>query len=213
MTNSEAYGGSDRQILRTPIWILGLRIAQVVLSIIVLALAATAMRDAYLDELGLVVATSIITWIIVVYAIVSERVAPCRVAYHVVAVLSLEAFLVILWLATFAAVAAQRGRFVSLNSCTGSGCLRKRVVLSGRGLDAMSGAAGLGALVWLLFIATFVWTLLQFINGRKQGRFPINTAGGRDTVLEDQTAPKGVLQQQVGAGNQSSQEYPGPRPL
>lgn len=67
--------------------------------------------------------------------------------------------MVILWLATFAAVAAKRARFivdVSVSSCSDNGslidsktCSRKRgVLLFKSGMAMMSAIAGLGALVW-----------------------------------------------------------------
>lgn len=89
----------------------------------------------------------------------TEKAAICRPAYHVVAVPALDAFLVVLWLATFAAVAARRARFifdVTVGGCYSNGdlfnsqsCLFKRgVVLFKRGGDMMSAASGIGALVW-----------------------------------------------------------------
>lgn len=75
------------------------------------------------------------------------------------AVLVLDALLVVLWLATFAAVAERRSRFVfdvTVDGCYNNGglvnsksCFFKRaVVLFKRGGNMMAGAAGIGALVW-----------------------------------------------------------------
>jgi hypothetical protein len=45
------------QILETPIWLLGARIAQAVLALIIMAMAGVLMHGAYLDVHGLCVAT------------------------------------------------------------------------------------------------------------------------------------------------------------
>jgi hypothetical protein len=71
----------------------------------------------------------------------------------------LDGFMVILWLATFAAVAAKRAQFVvdvSVSNCYDDGslldsktCFKKRaVILFKSGQAMMSAEAGLGALVW-----------------------------------------------------------------
>lgn len=95
----------------------------------------------------------------VAYVVVTEKFPGARAAYHVIAVLSLDGFLVILWLATFAATAAKRAAFiydVDVDSCYSDGslinsktCFTKRsVILFESGLAMMAAIAGLGALVW-----------------------------------------------------------------
>lgn len=95
----------------------------------------------------------------VAYLVVAEKVPACQPAYHVFVVLALEAFLVVMWLATFAAVAARRARFVvdvTVEGCYNNGglfssksCFVKRaVILFQRGRDMMSAAAGMGAIIW-----------------------------------------------------------------
>ncbi|PHH82854.1 hypothetical protein CDD82_4587 [Ophiocordyceps australis] len=154
-------------VLATPGWFFGLRIAQMLLCFIILALSGAVVGNVYLDELGLTLAVSLLSMIALGYMIVSERVAACRAGYNVYAVLALEGLFVILWLAAFAAAAGRRSRF----SYT--------VVTSDANLyDSLAGmtsaVAGLGAFVWFTFIATFTWTLLSFLSGRKQGRFNFN---------------------------------------
>ncbi|KAL2211391.1 hypothetical protein CC79DRAFT_1363695 [Sarocladium strictum] len=177
---------SGDHVLKTPIWIVVIRVFQFLISLIVVGLAGSLMHDAYLDEHGLAVATSIITWVIVIYILVTEKVRSCHQAYHIIAVMVLDGFMVILWLATFAAVAAKRAQFVvdvSVSNCYDDGslldsktCFKKRaVILFKSGQAMMSAEAGLGALVWVLFVVTFVWTIVQFVRGRKEGRFPISS--------------------------------------
>ncbi|KND87289.1 hypothetical protein TOPH_08065 [Tolypocladium ophioglossoides CBS 100239] len=196
-THNEVASG---HVLETPIWVFAIRIAQIVLSIIILGLAANIAHDLYLDELGLAIAVSVLTWIIVAYALTTEKVPDWHAGYHIVAVLALDAFLLILWLAAWAAAAAKRALFkvpTTVSGCVDNGstfnsknCFVKRdsiEILFKRGLDEMAAIAGLGALVWILFIATFVWTLLQFLAGRKEGRFPIDM-GTASTAATTTTA-------------------------
>lgn len=97
------------------------------------------------------------------YVISTEKVTSWQKAYHVIAVLALEAFLVILWLATFAAAAARRASFsvparvsgcfddgsaVNSKTCFGKRELEKRAYLFESGQAMFSAIAGLGALVW-----------------------------------------------------------------
>ncbi|KAG9196766.1 hypothetical protein G6514_005327, partial [Epicoccum nigrum] len=103
--------------------------------------------------------------------------------------------MVILWLATWSAVAAKRAKFiyhVEVNGCYNSGdlvnsktCYRRRevfkrsVILFKRGQDMMAAIAGLGALIWILYIVTFAWTVRSFLQARKDGRFQRYDFGGR----------------------------------
>ncbi|KAH0492379.1 hypothetical protein TgHK011_007337 [Trichoderma gracile] len=173
-------------ILVSPTWVFVVRIFQILISLVILALAARLMHDAYLDEEGLALAIAIITWIVTMYAILSEKVPTLHHIYHVVAVIVLDGVMMILWLATFAAVAARRAKFVynvSVDGCFDDGslfnsktCFKKRdVILFKSGGDMLAAIAGLGALVWLLFIASFAWTLHGFLMGRKDGRFLFDT--------------------------------------
>ncbi|KAG5957345.1 hypothetical protein E4U58_006182 [Claviceps cyperi] len=211
---------SSSHVLHTPIWVTIVRALQILMSLVILGLAGRLMHDLYLDEFGLAVATSVLTWIIVLYCLLTEKISSWQKAYHVVAVLALEAFLVVLWLATFAAAAARRASFkvqASTSYCYSDGsyinslmcfrkrALEKRAVLLKSGQDMFSAIAGLGALVWLLFIATFVYALVMFLRGRKEGRFPMGSAsassGGHGSTYPmepkmEMTAPVGMQQQQ-----------------
>lgn len=102
---------------------------------------------------------SLITWVVVAYVVLTEKMPSMHKAYHVIAVLALDGFLVIMWLATFAAVAAKRAGYiydVDVSSCYSDGslvdsktCFTKRgVILFESGLAMMAAIAGLGALVW-----------------------------------------------------------------
>ncbi|PTB68721.1 G-protein coupled receptor protein, partial [Trichoderma citrinoviride] len=202
--------GKPDHILVTPIWVFVVRIFQILISLVILALAARLMHDAYLDEEGLALAIAIITWLVVLYAILSERVSTLHQIYHVVAVIVLDGVMMILWLATFAAVAARRAKFVfnvTVDGCFDDGslfnsktCFKKRdVILFKSGGDMLAAIAGLGALVWLLFIASFAWTLHSFLKGRKEGRFLFDTetAPTQQTFVMEPKQDQAQQQQQT----------------
>ncbi|KAL7908909.1 G-protein coupled receptor protein [Trichoderma velutinum] len=196
-------------VLVSPLWVFICRIFQVLISLIILALAARLMHDAYLDEEGLALAIAIITWIVSLYAILSEKLPSLNQIYHVVAVIVLDGVMMILWLATFAAVAAKRAQFrfnVRVDGCFDDGsvfnsktCFKKRdVILFKSGGDMLAAIAGLGALVWLLFIATFAWTLYSFLQGRKAGRFMFdNESAPAQTIAMEPKQEQHIQQQQT----------------
>ncbi|KAM5375374.1 hypothetical protein ACJZ2D_005935 [Fusarium nematophilum] len=184
----------DDHVLETPLYITIIRGFQVLVSLIILALCARLMHDAYLDEEGLSLAISLLTWLAVAYIVLTEKIPGLRGGYHIVAVLVVDGVLVILWLAAFAATAARRSKFkfdVNVGNCFDDGSLvdsktcdvfkrdaellKRDVVMFKSGLAMLSAVAGLGALVWLLFIATFVWTIIMFVRGRKEGRFAMSS--------------------------------------
>ncbi|PHH61445.1 hypothetical protein CDD81_353 [Ophiocordyceps australis] len=154
-------------VLATPVWFFGLRIAQMLLCFIILALSGAVVGNVYLDELGLTLAVSLLSMIALGYMIVSERAPACRAGYNVYAVLALDGLLTILWLAAFAAAAARRSRFAYTVVTTDANLYDSLAGMT-------SAVAGLGAFVWIMFIATFTWTLISFLTGRKQGRFNFN---------------------------------------
>ncbi|KAK5992434.1 hypothetical protein PT974_05838 [Cladobotryum mycophilum] len=212
---------ADDHILASPTWLLIVRILQSLLSLIILALAAALMHDAYLDEEGLALAIGLITWLAVKYIILSERLSVLRPFYNIIAILVIDGVLVILWLATFAAVAARRASFkfnVRVDGCFDDGslfnsktCFTKRqlmkrgVILFKSGQGMLSAIAGLGALVWLLFIASFAYTLWSFLQARKQGRFQFG--GPQVTNQSFQMEPK--VEQQYQQEQQLMQQQSG----
>ncbi|GAO16601.1 uncharacterized protein UV8b_01464 [Ustilaginoidea virens] len=236
----------DGHVLETPIWITIIRGVQFFLSLVILGLAGRLMHDLYLDEFGLSVSTAVLSWLILSYVILTEKVPSWRAAYHVVAVLVLEGFLVVMWLATFAAVAARRATFsvsvqvgacyddgsaINSKTCTAKRALYRRDYLFKSGQAMMSAIAGLGALLWFLYIATFVWTAVMFFRGRKQGRFPIGVASSSEPLQMEpkleQGAPMTPMMQQhqqrpaepqptgeykQTAGNQEAYQQHQPRP-
>jgi len=202
--SADPNGHGAGHVLKTPLWMTVIRGFQILITLIIVGLAGTLIHQAYLDEEGLALAVSLITWVIVAYIVITEKIPSLHKAYHIIAVLSLDGFLVIMWLATFAAAAAERARYVEpiqVDECYSDGslidsmtCFRKReVILFKSGAAMFAAIAGLGALVWLLFVATFAWTMTMFFRGRKEGRFMFG-AKSDDHQMENQQP---FVQQQV----------------
>ncbi|KAJ0382997.1 hypothetical protein COL922a_011383 [Colletotrichum nupharicola] len=215
-------------IVTTPVWLTVIRGFQFFFSIIILGLAAAIIHWVYMDELGLAVAISLFTWIIVVYSLFTEKIPGLRKAYQIYAVLALDLFLCILWLSTMGAAAARRSTFVvPVNaSCSSDGSavnsgvctVVKRYIVMGNGALAMlSAIAGVSALELILFLVTFIWTLVTFLKWRKTNA-PAAAAGASQGEIQMETkqplysqstytqVPQ--QQQQVPQQQQQQQYYP-----
>ncbi|KAJ0159409.1 hypothetical protein CTA2_9732, partial [Colletotrichum tanaceti] len=163
---------------------------------------------------------SLFTWIIVLYALLSEKLPALRRFYHAYAVLALDLFLVILWLATLGAAAARRATFVVsvTASCSSDGSavnsgrctvLRRYIVMSHGALAMLSAIAGLSALQLLLFLATFVWTLVQFVRWRKANAPAAHAGASQGEIQMESKQP--FLTQQT-AAHQQQPPAPAPAP-
>ncbi|OTA80826.1 hypothetical protein M434DRAFT_401606 [Hypoxylon sp. CO27-5] len=97
----------------------------------------------------------------------------CRRSYNTWAILSLDALMIIFWLAAMAATANRRGTFnvsasascVSDGSAINSGhCVvyTKRDFASNTALGVLSGIAGISAIIMLLFVVTFAYVCHYF---------------------------------------------------
>ncbi|KAK2059732.1 hypothetical protein LY76DRAFT_511462 [Colletotrichum caudatum] len=217
-----ASNSTPPPMIVTPVWMVAIRGIQFFLAVIILGLSAAIIHWVYLDELGLAVAIPIFTWIIVLYAVLTEKIPSARGLYHAYAVLALDLFLVVLWLATMGACAARRANFVVpvTASCSSDGSavnsghctVFKRYVVMGQGALAMFAAiAGLSALQFVFFLVTFIWTVVQFFEWRKLNA-PAAQAGAsqgevqmepKQPVVTQQTAYQQPQQQQ-----QQQQFYP-----
>ncbi|CAM1504583.1 Fc.00g021740.m01.CDS01 [Cosmosporella sp. VM-42] len=209
-------------VLKTPIWMVVIRGFQVFISLIILALCGRLMHDAYLDEEGFSLAISLFTWLAVAYILLTEKISGLRNAYNVIAVLVIDGLLMILWLAAFAATAARRAKYVydvSVGDCSDNGSLidskscsvfgKRAVILFKSGMAMLAAVAGLGALVWLLFIASFVWTLMMFLRGRKEGRFGFKPASASTPTQNYQMENKISEAQPMSPQTYPSQTQPG----
>ncbi|KAL7626453.1 hypothetical protein AAE478_003225 [Parahypoxylon ruwenzoriense] len=160
-------------IISTPKWFIALRVFQIVIALIIVALTGWWIHGLYYDELGFVIVCGVFTWIIAIYALLAEKVLSCRRAYNTWAILALDLLMIIFWLAAMGATANRRGQFtvpvtatcVSDGSAINSGhcTVWKRAGVASLGaLDILSSIAGLSALVMLLFVATFAYVCHYF---------------------------------------------------
>ncbi|KAI1094459.1 hypothetical protein F5B19DRAFT_34375 [Rostrohypoxylon terebratum] len=163
-------------LIPTPSWFIALRVFQIFFSIIAVGMTGWWIHGLYYDELGFVIVCGLFTWIIAVYALLAERVISCRRAYNTWAILSLDAMMIVFWLAAMAAVANLRSQFtVSVTaSCYNDGStinsghctVYKRSdvvgVASQAALGVLSGIAAVSALVMILFVVTFAYVCHYF---------------------------------------------------
>ncbi|KDN64234.1 hypothetical protein CSUB01_01327 [Colletotrichum sublineola] len=218
----QASTSTPPPMIVTPTWMVVIRGIQFFLAIVILGLSAAIIHWVYLDELGLAVAISLFTWIIVLYAVLTEKLPSARGLYHAYAVLALDLFLVILWLATMGACAARRAAFVVpvTASCSSDGSavnsghctIYKRYVVMSNGALAMFAAiAGLSALQFVLFLVTFVWAVVQFSRWRKLNA-PAAQAGASQGEIQMESKQPFMTQQtayqQPQNGHVQQQFYP-----
>ncbi|KAH6654295.1 hypothetical protein BKA67DRAFT_658602 [Truncatella angustata] len=162
-----------KAIIPTPTWVLIVRVFQVILSLIVIGGSGWFIHSLYLPSLAFAIVCTLFTWVIFVYAILSEKVSSCHGAYNTWAILSLDGLMIIFWLSAMGAVAAQRGEFKysvqascfsdgsTINS--GSCVIYKRAyVANDTALAVMSAVAGVSALIMLLFVASFAYVCHHF---------------------------------------------------
>ncbi|KAI1367172.1 hypothetical protein F5Y08DRAFT_299045 [Xylaria arbuscula] len=155
-------------LIPTPRWFIGLRIAQIVISLVIVALAGFFIHGYYYDSLGIAIASGVLTWAIALYAILTEHSAGCRSGYNTWAVLSLDFLMIVLWLASLGSNAAFRSSFIySVNAdCYSDGSAinsghcnvyKRAAVATPTGLAVLSSVAGVSAVPLLLFVVTFAY--------------------------------------------------------
>ncbi|CEJ90312.1 hypothetical protein VHEMI06103 [[Torrubiella] hemipterigena] len=210
----ESAASNQDKILHTPWGITVARVFQVIFALLVFGIAAVIIHGVYIEELGLCIAEALFTFIITAYLIITEKVNKCRPYYHIIAVVSLECFQWIMWIATFAATAARRAGFVipvNPTNCQNDGSLinsswcnikrqleTRTAILFKNGQILMSAAAGIGAIIWLLYTGTFIWTCKRLAEERKKGRF--RSSPKENTDEPHQLEGKEIATQQAAQG-------------
>ncbi|KAI1410079.1 hypothetical protein F5Y13DRAFT_76728 [Hypoxylon sp. FL1857] len=160
-------------LIPTPTWFIALRVLQIVFALVNVALTGWWIHSLYYDELGFVIVCGLFTWVIAAYALLTEKVVSCRRSYNTWAILSLDALMIIFWLAAMAATANQRSAFnvAASASCVSDGSTinsghcsvyTKRDFASYAALGILSGIAGISAIIMLLFVATFAYVCHYF---------------------------------------------------
>jgi len=171
------------QVLVVPKWVIILRGIQLFLATVVLGLSAYGVHWIAFNAWGFAIFCSLATYIVVLYGILTERIPSWNTAYNYWAIVALDAFLVVFWLSAMGALAATRALFIyptTINGCInyGSGgiCYKKRdldlakrdsYVATNGYLSMMSGAAGISALLFVLFVVTLVMSSIALHRHRK----------------------------------------------
>jgi hypothetical protein len=216
-------------VLKTPLWMTVIRGLIVLISLVILGMAGHLIHGAYLDEFGLAVATAVLTWLAVAYILVSEKVPSAHQVYHIIAVIAVDAFMAILWLATFAATAARRAKFVeqvNVSGCFNDGSMvssnhcfvdkrsidKRAVLLFKLGQDLMAAIAGLGALLWVLFLVCLVWESIKLFKGRKEGLFLVGS-GSDEHQMQVQSPSGPVVAGAPGVGPEKVETYQNQQPI
>jgi len=182
---------STSHILPLPKAVFGLRIAQLVIAIVILGLAAYGVTFFAFDGDSLMLFTTLATMIITVYYIVAITALPA--AYNYWAILSLDIFAVVFWVISFSLLAWEVAAYgwavsYSYSYCDAYGYCYKKRDLEARATtnvytyrNALAAAAGLGGLEFILFIVTLVITAIYLHRHRKAGGHcspnALNTAG------------------------------------
>ncbi|KAK1775856.1 hypothetical protein QBC45DRAFT_421134 [Copromyces sp. CBS 386.78] len=169
-----APGSEEPWTTETPIWHVVVRGFQIFFGLVIAGLAGYLIHGYLMDAVAFGLVCSLFTWIICIWSLVSEKVLSARKAYNIWATLSLDLFMVILWLASMGANAANRATFtvnVNVEGCYDDGSsisahhctvVKRGAVASKGGLAMMSGIAGLSAVQMLLFVATFAYNAHKF---------------------------------------------------
>jgi len=164
-------------VLTPPRWVLIVRIFQGLFAGLVLGTSAYGIYWVSFGAWCFALFTALATIIVLLYIRLSTYVASLRAAYNYWAILALEIFMVVFWLASMGALAALRSTFTiptEINGCVNYGyggiCYKKRelakrwAVATDGYLNMMSATAAFCAIEFLLFIATL--TILS-INIRR----------------------------------------------
>ncbi|KAJ3494504.1 hypothetical protein NLG97_g4040 [Lecanicillium saksenae] len=182
--------------IEPPKWILIVRFMQFFISLVILGLSAAILSANALllallgmsDPASLGISISVITWMVLLYTVLTQKLPAFNKLHHIVVVMALDAIMLVLWLSTWALAAARRGAIDPLmkeanrsanRNCNSSknspdyyyggydSCADKKVAgeYKWRG-DAAAAVAGLGALEWILFIITFAWTVVGYVRAR-----------------------------------------------
>ncbi|KAH6713586.1 hypothetical protein BKA61DRAFT_44371 [Leptodontidium sp. MPI-SDFR-AT-0119] len=193
---------------RQPIWIPIVHGGQVFLSVVILGLSAYLIHGVYFDTLGYDIFTSLLTWLVVAYLLVTAYISSLHKFTHIFITIAANAGLVVFWLAAMGATARLRSRFkydVNIYGCyddgsavdsttclVGRGLEKRAAVATKMGLSMMSAIAGLSALVMLLFIATLVHAVMTW-NESRSSTIPVAHApqGQEQVQVQDQTQQQG----------------------
>ncbi|KFZ13304.1 hypothetical protein V502_06694 [Pseudogymnoascus sp. VKM F-4520 (FW-2644)] len=207
----------DQTSPRAPIWVPIVRGIQFLLALIILGLSAYIIHGYYFNTLGFTIFCSLLTWLLVAYYLTTEFIPSLSHLRHLFVVIGTDALMVIFWLSGMGAAAALRASFtydVHVDGCVDDGSLvgsttcvverkveKRMAVVFAAGLSSMSAVAGLSALEMLLFIATLVYYVRTWYQGRE------TTTATTYTPQKQEEGYAGATQQPYVQQPQTQQPY------
>ncbi|KAI1855590.1 hypothetical protein JX265_005993 [Neoarthrinium moseri] len=187
---------------------IAVRIIQLVLGVVVLGLSAFGVYFLVFSGDCLTLFTAIATIIALVYHLIAVFGAPSL--YNYWAILSLDIFLVLFWLISFAVLAAEVAPYLSGVVCYSDGCYRVRLSSADKIYGAcMAAAAGVGGLEFIMFIVSLAIHGVMLHRHRKAGLhcMPVHS-GAHNASAAPVPAPVAGEKVHAQAQVQPQQQYP-----
>ncbi|KAF1816771.1 hypothetical protein P152DRAFT_166 [Eremomyces bilateralis CBS 781.70] len=164
---------TEQAIVRTPLWVTIVQGFQIFFAVVILGLCGYIIHGVAMDQIVFALVCCLFTFVICAYTMITEKLTGFNSSYNIFAVLALNAFMVVFWLASMGAVAARRATFtVPVNaSCYSTGSsinsgrcdiYKRAIVVTQAGLAMISAIAGLSALECILFITVLVYATLEY---------------------------------------------------
>ncbi|KLU85589.1 hypothetical protein MAPG_04612 [Magnaporthiopsis poae ATCC 64411] len=161
----------------TPIWIAIIRVVQLLfalLTLILVAVGASYFGSSW-ASVGITAFTFALTLIHIGWLAISILAFP--IAYNYWAQLGVEIASVIFWLASWASLAADGSALGTIPTYRGVYPGSTDTGRYNTAAGCIKGAAGVGALTWLLFVATLVFFVISLVQYRKAKAPAAGTTG------------------------------------
>lgn len=214
MSNQRVAGREHIPIY--PKGFIALRIVQLVLALIILALAAYGVALVAFDGDIFIMVVALMTMIVTIYYIVCEFGAPA--IYNYWAVLALDIFLLVMWIASFGLLASEVAAIFAVTTYydywSGSYYSSNGLSKTGRTwASCLAGAAGLGGLEFALFIASLAIHGVMMHRHRSAGLHctPVDPNAPAPPVGGGATDAKHEMQFQTPAVYPHQQQYAVPQ--
>lgn len=176
--NFRGDDGLDRShIPPTPVWIAIIRVVQLLfalLTLILVAVGASYFGSSW-ASVGITAFTFALTLIHIGWLAISILLFP--IAYNYWAQLGVEIGSVVFWLASWASLAADGSALGLVPTYRVPGQAQASESKYNTAAGCIKGAAGVGALTWLLFVATLVFFVISLVQYRKAKAPAAGTTG------------------------------------
>jgi len=206
--NAWAFRGEDgldrSHVPPIPLWVGFLRVAQLVIALLVLILAGVSAGGFGTGDLtGLDLVWFSFAWTLIYLGWLFGSVVFQPVAYHYWAHLPVEFLTTVWWLSTFAVLASEAS---SLNifeqdidelNAESDGEVDGLFKGTKTAIDSLKGAAGIGALEWVLFVVSLVFLVLSVLSHRKTEAAAAPPAAATAQEVQEVPVQQPVVQQPV----------------